>query len=77
MALSDPQPFSPEDLEMALQRSTLDPTKEESSRSRDASPRGRLADTPVEMDTLLSDPSPLSPGLRPRERLIAFEDGHP
>lgn len=57
--------FSAEDLEAALQRSNLETTKEESGRSGQES-RGRASG-----DMSLEVP------LRPRERLISFDDDGP
>ncbi|KAJ4359976.1 uncharacterized protein N0V89_000535 [Didymosphaeria variabile] len=69
-------PFDPEDLEAALQKTTLDTTKEESDRSGEISPNNP-ADPP--QSPTLPEPehgSEFYDRLRPRERMIAFDDDH-
>ncbi|KAF1965439.1 hypothetical protein BU23DRAFT_24954 [Bimuria novae-zelandiae CBS 107.79] len=69
-------PFDPEELEAALQKTTLDPTKEVDTpldRSGEISPNHPhdRAFTSPEREQWEPDPP-----LRPRERLIAFDDDH-
>ena len=69
------QPFDPEELEAALQKTSLDPTKEVDTpveRSGDVSPSHHLDHplaTPLDLEPYGPDPP-----LRPRERMIAFYD---
>ncbi|OAG01976.1 uncharacterized protein CC84DRAFT_1167138 [Paraphaeosphaeria sporulosa] len=71
-------PFDPEDLEAALQKTTLDTTQEESERSGTISPPNP-SDALTEPVQTLPEPDhgpEFYDRLRPRERLIAFDDDH-
>lgn len=69
-------PFDPEDLEAALQKTTLDTTKEESDRSGDISPNNHLDHPMVQPLPEPEHGQDFYDRLRPRERLIAFDDDH-
>lgn len=72
-------PFTPEDLELALKRSNLDATKEESDRSGDAtpgSPGGGPRKVPADNDRDQRDDHPAgaeAPRPRERERMVSFD----
>ncbi|KAF9734230.1 hypothetical protein PMIN03_007979 [Paraphaeosphaeria minitans] len=71
-------PFDPEDLEVALQKTTLDPNPEESERSGTIGP-ANPSDAPTSPVQSLPGPEhgpEFYDRLRPRERLIAFDDDH-
>ncbi|KAF2443158.1 hypothetical protein P171DRAFT_56523 [Karstenula rhodostoma CBS 690.94] len=71
-------PFDPEDLEAALQKTTLDTTHEESERSGTTSP-ANPSDAPQSPVRPMPEPEQgpeFYDRLRPRERLIAFNDDH-
>lgn len=79
---SPDQPFDPEELEAALQKTTLDPTKEVDTpveRSGEVSPSNNHHNHHNNLDQPLATPLDLEPygpepPLRPRERMIVFDD---